>query len=121
MVCVCNSTYCDEFPPLGQLQPGQAAIYTSSQSGKRFDRTDAFFNADGRTGYTVGRVPMAGCDFSAREYSYDDVDGDFDLTNFGLTIEDLNYKRFCEAKSGSYFERKSFDPESQTHDSGYKS
>jgi glucosylceramidase len=35
---------------------------------------------------------MAGCDFSTREYSYDDVDGDFNLTNFALTLEDLNYK-----------------------------
>jgi hypothetical protein len=43
-------------------------------------------------GYSVGRVPMAGCDFSVREYSYDDVDGDFNLTNFALVTEDLNYK-----------------------------
>lgn len=43
-------------------------------------------------GYTIGRVPMAGCDFSTREYSYDDVNGDFNLTNFALALEDLNYK-----------------------------
>lgn len=46
MVCVCNSTYCDEFPPLGVLQPGQAAIYTSSISGKRFERTNQMFSAN---------------------------------------------------------------------------
>lgn len=35
---------------------------------------------------------MASCDFSTHVYSYDDVDGDFNLTNFALTIEDYNYK-----------------------------
>jgi hypothetical protein len=42
--------------------------------------------------YTLGRVPMAGCDFSTREYSYNDVDGDFNMTNFALTDEDMQYK-----------------------------
>jgi hypothetical protein len=37
MNCVCNATYCDEVPPLGTLGASEAAIYTSSQSGKRFD------------------------------------------------------------------------------------
>ncbi len=40
----------------------------------------------------MGRVPMASCDFSTHEYSYDDVDGDFNLTNFALTTEDLQLK-----------------------------
>ena len=43
-------------------------------------------------GYTVGRVPMASCDFSTHEYSYDDVANDFNLTNFNLTAEDFRYK-----------------------------
>lgn len=43
-------------------------------------------------GYSLGRVPMAGCDFSWREYSYDDTDGDLNLTNFALQPEDLNFK-----------------------------
>lgn len=51
-------------------------------------------------GYTVGRVPMGSCDFSWREYSYDDPPNgvsnqdytDFNLTNFALNYEDLNYK-----------------------------
>lgn len=41
--CVCNATYCDEFPPLGTLSTGQAAIYKSSMSGKRFERTNGTF------------------------------------------------------------------------------
>uniref|UniRef100_A0A914EGU7 Glycosyl hydrolase family 30 beta sandwich domain-containing protein n=1 Tax=Acrobeloides nanus TaxID=290746 RepID=A0A914EGU7_9BILA len=43
IVCVCNSTYCDEFPPLGTLNPYDVAVYTSSISGKRFERTTATF------------------------------------------------------------------------------
>jgi glucosylceramidase len=40
---VCNADYCDDFPPVGALQSGQIAIYTSSKSGKRFERTNATF------------------------------------------------------------------------------
>ena len=35
---------------------------------------------------------MASCDFSTRIYTYDDNPGDFNLTNFNLALEDLNYK-----------------------------
>ena len=45
-------------------------------------------------GYTIGRVPVASCDFSARKYSYDDTDQDFALNNFNLTNEDFQYKVF---------------------------
>uniref|UniRef100_A0A914V2J1 Glucosylceramidase n=1 Tax=Plectus sambesii TaxID=2011161 RepID=A0A914V2J1_9BILA len=27
MVCVCNATYCDDFPPLGTLDANSAAVY----------------------------------------------------------------------------------------------
>ncbi|KHN81497.1 Glucosylceramidase [Toxocara canis] len=144
IVCVCNATYCDDFPELGKLEELAVAIYKSSLSGKRFERTStsfipiggkhkdsgtvsvkvngqirrqsvigfggAFTDAAGinlnsltsaaseellqsyfgRHGlqYSIGRVPMASCDFSTREYSYDDVDGDFPLEHFKLTSED---------------------------------
>lgn len=42
--------------------------------------------------YTLGRVPMASCDFSTHVYSYDDVADDFDLKHFALTDEDLKLK-----------------------------
>ncbi|XP_063434087.1 lysosomal acid glucosylceramidase-like [Mytilus trossulus] len=42
--------------------------------------------------YTVGRIPMASCDFSTHPYSYDDHPGDFMLQNFSLAVEDLKYK-----------------------------
>ncbi|XP_052802399.1 lysosomal acid glucosylceramidase-like [Mya arenaria] len=42
--------------------------------------------------YTVGRIPMASCDFSTRIYSYDDNEGDLSLEKFSLAEEDLNHK-----------------------------
>ena len=46
MTCVCNATYCDEIPPLGTLGTNQAAIYTSSQSGKRFEQITLSFGSN---------------------------------------------------------------------------
>lgn len=42
--------------------------------------------------YSIGRIPMASCDFSTYPYSYDDHEGDFQMQNFSLTKEDLNLK-----------------------------
>uniref|UniRef100_F1L2Y4 Glucosylceramidase n=1 Tax=Ascaris suum TaxID=6253 RepID=F1L2Y4_ASCSU len=148
IVCVCNATYCDDFPELGELKPLTAVIYQSSLSGKRFERSTASFkpcdeklegvrmvdvkvngqvryqsiigfggaftdaagiNVNslpsgaaeellqsyfGKHGlqYSVGRIPMASCDFSTHEYSYDDVPDDFALQHFNLTIEDNELK-----------------------------
>ncbi|RWS17497.1 glucosylceramidase-like protein [Dinothrombium tinctorium] len=42
--------------------------------------------------YNVGRIPIGGCDFSTRPYTYDDVEGDFGLKYFSLSKEDLKFK-----------------------------
>jgi hypothetical protein len=39
MVCVCNATYCDDFPPLGTLNADSAAVYVSASLDKRFERS----------------------------------------------------------------------------------
>jgi glucosylceramidase len=52
---------------------------------------ESYFGSDGIQ-YNVIRVPLAGTDFSIREYSYDDFENDFDLSNFSLSAEDLNWK-----------------------------
>ncbi|CAG5135396.1 unnamed protein product, partial [Candidula unifasciata] len=52
---------------------------------------NSYYSKDGIE-YTVGRVPMASCDFSTREYSYDDAPGDFNLTKFSLAAEDNQFK-----------------------------
>ncbi|XP_003402889.2 lysosomal acid glucosylceramidase isoform X1 [Bombus terrestris] len=48
----------------------------------------------GSTGsrYSLGRIPIAGTDFSTRPYTYDDVPNDLSLQNFSLAQEDYDYK-----------------------------
>jgi glucosylceramidase len=41
--------------------------------------------------YNIGRIPMAGCDFSTYLYSYDSVVNDFDLEYFSISM-DFPYK-----------------------------
>ena len=42
--------------------------------------------------YTIGRVPIASCDFSTHPYSYDDFSEDLNLSKFALAPEDFKYK-----------------------------
>lgn len=51
----------------------------------------SYFSQDGIE-YSIGRIPMASCDFSTYPYSYDDHKGDFQMLNFSLTQEDLRLK-----------------------------
>lgn len=51
----------------------------------------SYFSPEGLR-YSMGRVPIAGTDFSTRTYSYDDVEGDVDLKHFALAEDDLKYK-----------------------------
>ena len=50
-----------------------------------------YYSSDGLS-YSMGRIPMAGCDFSSRKYTYDDVSEDLELNHFKLADEDLKYK-----------------------------
>jgi glucosylceramidase len=52
---------------------------------------ESYFSKDGIE-YTMARIPIAGTDYSPRPYSYDDVDGDLNLTHFALQKEDLELK-----------------------------
>ncbi|RCN50079.1 O-Glycosyl hydrolase family 30 [Ancylostoma caninum] len=71
-----------------------AAITVSSlSSSAKKNAIDAYFSPKGAE-YTLGRLPMGSTDFSVREYSYDDVDGDFDLEHFSLADEDTKYKEW---------------------------
>ena len=42
--------------------------------------------------YNIIRVTVGGVDFSMREYTYDDVPNDFNLTQFKLGPEDIKWK-----------------------------
>lgn len=63
----------------------------SLSNGTRNRLLQSYFGPAG-IGYTVGRVPIASCDFSTREYSYLDTPNDFNLTTFGLVDEDETAK-----------------------------
>ena len=41
--------------------------------------------------YSIGRVPIASCDFSQGIYSYDDMENDYDLDNFSIDIDRTDY------------------------------
>ncbi|KAH3869575.1 lysosomal acid glucosylceramidase-like [Dreissena polymorpha] len=70
-----------------------AATITMNSLSKntRNNLLNSYFSSTG-IGYTVGRVPMASCDFSKQIYSYDDTDGDLSLDKFSLTEEDIIFK-----------------------------
>ncbi|WKY03690.1 hypothetical protein Q1695_005001 [Nippostrongylus brasiliensis] len=57
----------------------------------RYNLLLSYFGKNGLE-YNLVRVPIASTDFSTREYSYDDVEGDLEMKNFALTEEDLRYK-----------------------------
>ncbi|XP_078527693.1 lysosomal acid glucosylceramidase isoform X1 [Lissotriton helveticus] len=52
---------------------------------------NSYFSEEGIE-YNVLRVPMASCDFSLGNYSYDDNADDFELKHFSLTDEDIKMK-----------------------------
>lgn len=52
---------------------------------------ESYFTKDGCR-YNLGRVPIAGTDFSTRFYTYDDVENDEKLESFSLAPEDIDYK-----------------------------
>ena len=52
---------------------------------------NSYFSSDGIE-FNIIRVPLAGTDFSLREYSYDDNPNDFNLTKFSLSKEDTEWK-----------------------------
>ncbi|OQR72798.1 glucosylceramidase-like [Tropilaelaps mercedesae] len=59
--------------------------------GLRQRLLNSYYGPQG-TGYSVGRIPMARCDFSTREYTYADKPDDVELGSFSLADEDFHYK-----------------------------
>jgi glucosylceramidase len=47
---------------------------------------DMYWGENG-AGYTLGRIPINSCDFSAASYSFDEVAGDWDLNHFDMEVE----------------------------------
>uniref|UniRef100_A0A915HYL0 Glucosylceramidase n=1 Tax=Romanomermis culicivorax TaxID=13658 RepID=A0A915HYL0_ROMCU len=53
---------------------------------------NSYFSPQGGIAYNMGRVPIASCDFSTSNYSYDDVVDDMELKHFALAKEDVKFK-----------------------------
>ncbi|CAL7945476.1 unnamed protein product [Xylocopa violacea] len=52
----------------------------------------SYYDPEVGSRYTLGRIPIAGTDFSTRPYTYDDYPNDTTLQHFALTQEDYHYK-----------------------------
>ncbi|CAG2165684.1 unnamed protein product, partial [Oppiella nova] len=50
-----------------------------------------YFSASG-IGFSMARIPIAGCDFSTHEYTYDDTKDDYSLAHFTMPDEEIKYK-----------------------------
>ncbi|OQV22608.1 Glucosylceramidase [Hypsibius exemplaris] len=75
----------------GAMTDAAAINIMSLSEAARKSLLDSYYSETGSE-YSVGRVPMASCDFSTHVYSYDETPGDFDLKDFKLTTEDLDMK-----------------------------
>lgn len=65
--------------------------FASLSEGSQKKLLEAYFSENGLE-YTIGRVPIASCDFSTREYSYLEKAEDYTLSEFKLAEEDHKYK-----------------------------
>lgn len=146
MVFVCNESHSDTFNPIQKSAKGIVQVFTSTKSGKRFQKTETKFNenktlngnkwnvkvdrkrkyqkiigfggaftdatvlgigklspklqkqiisdlfSESGLEYSVARTTISGSDFSARPYSYDDTENDWELKNFSLADEDIKYR-----------------------------
>lgn len=53
---------------------------------------ESYYHKHVGIGYTMARVPIGGCDFSTRPYTYVDTPHDRNLNTFQLASEDIQYK-----------------------------
>jgi len=75
----------------GALTDAASLNILSLSSGAQQNLLESYFGP-GSSNYNMIRVPMAGCDFSTRAYTYLDTRDDYNLTTFALADEDVNYK-----------------------------
>nr|XP_054756326.1 lysosomal acid glucosylceramidase-like [Lytechinus pictus] len=75
----------------GSFTDAAALNLYNLSSGMQDTLLRAYFSTDGIE-YTFGRVPIASCDFSTREYSYAEIPEDFNLDYFQLAPEDTDFK-----------------------------
>lgn len=86
-----SKTYQKVFGFGGSFTDAAGINIKSLPANMQDDLLKSYFSSQG-IGYTIGRIPIASCDFSARPYTYDDSPGDLELTNFTLAPEDFDLK-----------------------------
>jgi glucosylceramidase len=76
----------------GAFTESSAYVYSRMNPANQKIIREAYFgNADEKNGpivgngYSIGRLPLNSCDFSLKSYSFDDVDGDFNLEHFNIS------------------------------------
>lgn len=57
-----------------------------------FATSRTYYDQKSGSRYSIGRIPIAGTDFSSRPYTYDDVENDAALKHFALTQDDYELK-----------------------------
>ncbi|KAM7285332.1 lysosomal acid glucosylceramidase-like [Ixodes scapularis] len=60
------------------------------------------YYSDEGLAYNLGRVPMASCDFSVRQYTYNDVPGDLNMSHFALAAEDFSVKVLGDPEAAKF-------------------
>ncbi len=68
----------------GAFTESSARNFAALSEEQRQEVLSAYFDTEAGIGYNFCRLTINSCDFSAAPYSYDDVDGDFDLKHFDL-------------------------------------
>ena len=86
-----NKTY-QAIKGFGAAITDAAAINTKSLSSKTQNHFIRSHYGVSGIEYNLGRVPIASCDYSKREYTYLDTENDFNLSTFALADEDISYK-----------------------------
>ncbi len=71
----------------GAFTEASALNYMSLSEDGRQAVIDLLFGKTVGLGYSLGRVHMNSCDFSVESYNFDNVDGDFNLSNFDDRVE----------------------------------
>lgn len=75
----------------GAVTDSMALSVKNLSSATQKNLLRAYYSSDGIE-YTFTRINIGTCDFSQRPYSLCEYENDFDLGNFSLADEDVNYK-----------------------------
>ncbi|KAF2362205.1 Glycosyl hydrolase family 30 TIM-barrel domain, partial [Trinorchestia longiramus] len=91
-VAVDTSTTYQAILGFGGAFTDSVGINVDNLSPAAQDRLLRSFWAPEGAEYSIGRIPIGGCDMSTRPYTLDDVEGDVELVHWSLAPEDYNYK-----------------------------